>query len=95
LRGVATFGFRFLQVHVFLMYTFTSCRHGQINHLFHMLLYVRDNEETSCVKLAYFVDGDEGIPSELEANAKSEFCVPAYLLQKHTTFTIKLFFMQS
>ncbi|THU77928.1 hypothetical protein K435DRAFT_973734 [Dendrothele bispora CBS 962.96] len=42
----------------------------EINHLFQMILYVRNNEETSCVKLIHFVDGEAGIPSELEANAK-------------------------
>ncbi|KAJ7106514.1 amino acid permease-domain-containing protein [Mycena epipterygia] len=42
----------------------------EINHLLHMLLYVRENEETACVKLVHFCDAEEGIPSELEANAK-------------------------
>ncbi|KAF5384450.1 hypothetical protein D9615_003405 [Tricholomella constricta] len=42
----------------------------EINHLFQMLLYVRKNEETSCVKMVLFSEGEEGIPSELEANAK-------------------------
>ncbi|KAJ7235606.1 amino acid permease-domain-containing protein [Mycena haematopus] len=41
-----------------------------INHLLHMLLYVRENEETSCVKIVHFYDGENGVPSELEANAK-------------------------
>ncbi|KAJ7431786.1 hypothetical protein FB451DRAFT_1066353 [Mycena latifolia] len=36
-----------------------------------MLLYVRENEETSCVKIVHFSDAEAGIPSELEANAKS------------------------
>ncbi|KAG6840423.1 hypothetical protein C0991_006817 [Blastosporella zonata] len=35
-----------------------------------MILYVRRNEETSCVKMVYFNDGEKGVPSELEANAK-------------------------
>ncbi|KAJ6545327.1 amino acid permease-domain-containing protein [Mycena capillaripes] len=43
----------------------------EINHLLHMLLYVRENEETSCVKIVHFCDDEEnGVPSELEANAK-------------------------
>ncbi|KAJ7057410.1 hypothetical protein C8F01DRAFT_1372095 [Mycena amicta] len=51
----------------------------EINHLLHMILYVRDNEETSCVKLVHFCgrgDEEEGVgageqvPSELEANAR-------------------------
>ncbi|KAJ6492057.1 amino acid permease-domain-containing protein [Mycena sanguinolenta] len=42
----------------------------EINHLLHMLLYVRENEETSCVKIVHFCDEEEGVPSELEANAK-------------------------
>ncbi|KAJ6496083.1 amino acid permease-domain-containing protein [Mycena sanguinolenta] len=41
-----------------------------INHLLHMLLYVRENEETSCVKIAHFYDEENDVPSELEANAK-------------------------
>ena len=36
-----------------------------------MILYVRKNEEASCVKMVHFVDDEKGIPSELEANAKS------------------------
>ncbi|KAJ7057401.1 hypothetical protein C8F01DRAFT_1256653 [Mycena amicta] len=51
----------------------------EINHLLHMILYVRDNEETSCVKLVHFcgrgdeeeaVGAGEQVPSELEANAR-------------------------
>ncbi|KAE9408696.1 hypothetical protein BT96DRAFT_1013316 [Gymnopus androsaceus JB14] len=42
----------------------------EINHLFHMILYVRDNEETTCVKIVHFVDEEIGVPSELEANAR-------------------------
>ncbi|KAJ7052838.1 AAAP amino acid permease [Mycena amicta] len=41
----------------------------EINHLLHMILYVRDNEETSCVKLEEGVGGEQ-VPSELEANAR-------------------------
>jgi hypothetical protein len=37
-----------------------------------MILYVRKNEETSCLKIVHFHDGEEGIPSEMEANAKSQ-----------------------
>ncbi|KAJ7629073.1 amino acid permease-domain-containing protein [Roridomyces roridus] len=45
----------------------------EINHLLHMILYVRENEETSCIKMVHFCGDEEdgeGIPSELEANAK-------------------------
>ncbi|KAJ7862994.1 hypothetical protein B0H13DRAFT_2354347 [Mycena leptocephala] len=44
----------------------------EINHLLHMILYVRDNEETSCIKIVHFCgDAEHGsILSELEANAK-------------------------
>ncbi|KAJ3877659.1 AAAP amino acid permease [Lentinula edodes] len=42
----------------------------EINNLFHMVLYVRDNEETACVKIVHFVDEEFGVPSELEANAR-------------------------
>lgn len=45
----------------------------QINNLFHMMLYVRDNEETTCAKIVHFVDEEFGIPSELEANARSRY----------------------
>lgn len=44
----------------------------QINLLFHQLLYVSQNEETSCLKLVHFFDDEIGIPSEMEANWKSE-----------------------
>ncbi|KIJ64677.1 hypothetical protein HYDPIDRAFT_111242 [Hydnomerulius pinastri MD-312] len=40
----------------------------EINHLFNMILYVRQNEETSCLKIVHFYDGF--VPSEMEANAK-------------------------
>jgi len=36
-----------------------------------MISYVRENEETSCLKIVHFYDDEGGIPSELEANAKS------------------------
>ncbi|CAK5282919.1 unnamed protein product [Mycena citricolor] len=42
----------------------------EINRLLHLLLYVRENEQTSCVKLVHFCDEETGVPSELEANAK-------------------------
>ncbi|KAI0083586.1 amino acid permease-domain-containing protein [Irpex rosettiformis] len=42
----------------------------EINILFHKLLYVSQNEETSCLKLVHFYDEEYGIPSELEANWK-------------------------
>ncbi|KAJ7605577.1 hypothetical protein FB45DRAFT_766756 [Roridomyces roridus] len=38
-----------------------------------MILYVRENEETSCIKMVHFCGDEEdgeGIPSELEVNAK-------------------------
>jgi len=38
-----------------------------------MILYVRRNEETSNLKIVHFYEEEDGIPSELEANAKSEF----------------------
>ncbi|KAI4527006.1 hypothetical protein K525DRAFT_264562 [Schizophyllum commune Loenen D] len=42
----------------------------EINYLFQMILYVRRNEETSCLKIVHFVDEEDVVPSELEANAK-------------------------
>ncbi|KAF7354346.1 Aaap amino acid permease [Mycena venus] len=42
----------------------------EINHLLHLILYVRDNEETSCIKIVHFCGGEHDILSELEANAK-------------------------
>ncbi|KAI0689016.1 amino acid permease-domain-containing protein [Cytidiella melzeri] len=42
----------------------------EINVLFHKLLYVSQNEETSCLKLVHFYDDEYGIPSEMEANWK-------------------------
>ncbi|KAI0790136.1 amino acid permease-domain-containing protein [Irpex lacteus] len=42
----------------------------EINILFHKLLYVSQNEETSCLKLVHFYDEEYGIPSEMEANWK-------------------------
>lgn len=39
-----------------------------------MVLYVRQNEETSHVKLIHFCG--ETIPSELEANTKSVYRIP-------------------
>lgn len=43
----------------------------QINHLFHMVLYVSKNEETSYLKIIHIYEPERGVPSELEANAKS------------------------
>ncbi|KAL4061674.1 amino acid permease-domain-containing protein [Scleroderma citrinum] len=40
----------------------------EINHLFNMIIYVRQNEETSHIRLIHFYGAT--IPSELEANAK-------------------------
>lgn len=37
-----------------------------------MIMYVRKNEETSHLKIVHFYEEDQGIPSELEANAKSK-----------------------
>jgi hypothetical protein len=45
----------------------------KINTLFHLILYVRKNEETSNLKIVHFYQEEEGIPSELEANLKSKF----------------------
>ncbi|KAF8152993.1 amino acid permease-domain-containing protein [Crassisporium funariophilum] len=42
----------------------------EINNLFHMILYVRKNEETAYLKIVHFYEPEAGIPSELEANAK-------------------------
>ncbi|PFH51185.1 hypothetical protein AMATHDRAFT_3316 [Amanita thiersii Skay4041] len=42
----------------------------EINHLFQMISYVQKNEETSCLKIVHFHEEEDGIPSELEANAK-------------------------
>ncbi|KAH6906793.1 amino acid permease [Coprinopsis sp. MPI-PUGE-AT-0042] len=49
------------------------CTKGdEINNLFHMILYVQKNEETSHLKIVHFWEQEKGgIPSELEANAKS------------------------
>lgn len=41
-----------------------------------MILYVRENEETSCLKIVHFADNDKAKNaghSEMEANAKSTF----------------------
>lgn len=46
---------------------------SQINLLFHMILYVQQNEETSHLKIVHFYGEEkDGVPSELESNAKSE-----------------------
>ncbi|KAF8843445.1 hypothetical protein BDN67DRAFT_945384 [Paxillus ammoniavirescens] len=42
----------------------------EINQLFNMILYVRHNEETSCLKIVHFHQLEGTVPSELEANAK-------------------------
>ncbi|TCD62055.1 hypothetical protein EIP91_007531 [Steccherinum ochraceum] len=42
----------------------------EINRLFHKALYVKQNEETSCLKLVHFYEEEHGIPSEMEANWK-------------------------
>ncbi|KAJ3733852.1 AAAP amino acid permease [Lentinula guzmanii] len=45
-------------------------RTDEINRLFQMIMYVRDNEETASVKIVHFIDEEFGVPSELEANAR-------------------------
>ncbi|KAF9238909.1 amino acid permease-domain-containing protein [Melanogaster broomeanus] len=40
----------------------------EINQLFNMILYVRHNEETSCLKIVHFHDGI--VPLEMDANVK-------------------------
>jgi len=52
-----------------------------------MILYVRNNEETSCLKIVHFVSDkkNEGFPPELEANRQSVFvfcgiCLPNLML---------------
>ncbi|KAF8635626.1 hypothetical protein AX15_000265 [Amanita polypyramis BW_CC] len=42
----------------------------EINRLFQMVSYVQKNEVTSCIKIIHFYAEEEGLPSELEANAK-------------------------
>lgn len=42
-----------------------------------MILYVSHNEETSCIKIVHFCDDVKGVPSEMEANAKSMSGCPA------------------
>ncbi|TEB34238.1 amino acid permease [Coprinellus micaceus] len=43
----------------------------EINLLFHMILYVQRNEETSHLKIVHFYEEEkDGVPSELESNAK-------------------------
>lgn len=37
-----------------------------------MILYVQKNEETSHLKIIHFYEEEDGVPSELEANSKSE-----------------------
>jgi hypothetical protein len=63
--------------------TFISFR-NQINHLCKMILYVRQNEETSCLKIVHFYNAEDGVPSEMEANAKSQFsfCLDIVLLTR-------------
>lgn len=45
----------------------------KINVLLHMILYVQKSEETSHLKMVHFCEEEKGLPSELEANAKSAF----------------------
>ncbi|KAI5477825.1 amino acid transmembrane transporter [Pseudohyphozyma bogoriensis] len=58
-----------------------------INRLFEMILYVKENEETSCVKLVHFYSNIEDIPSELEANYK-------ILDEAFPSITVDLIFLQ-
>ncbi|KAF9230840.1 amino acid permease-domain-containing protein [Melanogaster broomeanus] len=46
----------------------------EINQLFNMILYVRHNEETSCLKIVHFHDGI--VPLEMDANVKSMSIYP-------------------
>ncbi|KAF8998541.1 amino acid permease-domain-containing protein [Cyathus striatus] len=45
-------------------------KNDEISRLSQMILYVRKNEETSNVKIIHFYEEEDGVPSELEANAK-------------------------
>ena len=54
----------------------------EINSLCHMILYVRKNEETSHLQIVHFYGDEGGIPSELEANAKSAFIFFPFILGK-------------
>ncbi|KAG2134799.1 amino acid permease-domain-containing protein [Suillus clintonianus] len=61
----------------------------EINNLFNMILYVRHNEETSCLKIVHFHSGD--IPSEMEANAKSKpILIPFFLDEAFPEITVDL-----
>ncbi|KLO06622.1 hypothetical protein SCHPADRAFT_923138 [Schizopora paradoxa] len=42
----------------------------EIHHLFRMVMYVKKNEQASCLKLVHLYENVEDIPSEIEANAK-------------------------
>ncbi len=55
----------------------------EINSLCQMILYVRKNEETSHLQIVHFYEGEGGIPSELEANAKSTFIFFLSIFRKH------------
>jgi hypothetical protein len=37
-----------------------------------MVMYVRQEEETSCIKMVHFYEKKEDVPSEMVSNAKSE-----------------------
>ncbi|KAG1757388.1 amino acid permease-domain-containing protein [Suillus lakei] len=61
----------------------------EINNLFNMILYVRHNEETSCLKIVHFHSGE--IPSEMEANAKSKpILLPFFLDEAFPEITVDL-----
>ncbi|KAK0469330.1 amino acid permease-domain-containing protein [Desarmillaria tabescens] len=42
----------------------------EISYLMRMILYVQKNEETSSLNIIHFAEEEEGIPSELEVNAR-------------------------
>jgi uncharacterized protein YpiB (UPF0302 family) len=60
----------------------------QINYLMRLILYVERNEDTACIKLVHFVDAEKGVPSELEANSKSETIGSFEFLQKTQSFSV-------
>ncbi|KZS91996.1 hypothetical protein SISNIDRAFT_474934 [Sistotremastrum niveocremeum HHB9708] len=60
----------------------------EIHQMFRMIRYVRENEETSCLKLIHFYNRIEDVPSELEANQK-------ILDEMFPELTIDLVFVQA
>lgn len=45
-------------------------KNEEIDQLCRMVLYVRQNEETSCIKVVHFIDSEKGVPPELEENSR-------------------------